>query len=187
MVELSSLLLPVLTAALFVFLVSFVAHMVLPYHRTDFGKIPSEDGVLDALRKFNIPEGDYVFPHAGSPEAMKNPDYAEKCKKGPIGFLTVMKPGAPTMGTSLVQWFLYCVLVGLFAAYVAGQALPPGAMYLSVFCIAGTTAFAGYGLALIQNSIWYKRKWSTTLKSVLDAVVYSLVTGGTFGWLWPGA
>jgi len=187
MVGITSLLLPILVSAVFVFLVSSVIHMVLKYHRTDFGKIPSEDGVLEALRKFNIPEGDYVFPHAGSPEAMKNPDYGEKCKKGPIGFLTVMKPGAPTMGTSLLQWFLYCVLASLFAAYVAGQALDPGAPYLSVFCIAGTTAFTGYGLALLQNSIWYKRKWSTTLKSVFDAMIYALVTAGTIGWLWPGA
>jgi len=47
-------------------------------------------------------------------------------------------------------------------------------------------AFAGYGLALLQNSIWYKTKWSATLASVGDALIYALVTAGTFGWLWPG-
>lgn len=40
-------------------------------------------------------------------------------------------------------------------------------------------------LALLQNSIWYKRKWSSTLKSMADGLVYALVTAGTFGWLWP--
>ena len=66
-----------------------------------------------------------------------------------------------------------------------GRALGPGASYLSVFRFAGATAFAGYGLALLQGSIWWGRKWSATVKSVFDALVYALVTAGTFGWLWP--
>jgi hypothetical protein len=44
----------------------------------------------------------------------------------------------------------------------------------------------GYGLGLLQNSIWYKRNWSATLKSVFDSLIYGLVTAGAFGWLWPG-
>lgn len=185
MIDIMSLSLPIFLSALFVFLVSFVIHMVLPYHRSDFGKIPSEDGVMDALRKFSIPEGDYVIPHAGSPEVMKSPEYVEKSKKGPVAFLTVMKSGSPSMGSSLAQWFVFCLVVGIFAAYIAGRALPAGSHYLSVFRFAGATAFVGYGLALMQNSIWYKRSWSSTLKSVFDALIYGLVTGGTFGWLWP--
>ena len=42
-----------------------------------------------------------------------------------------------------------------------------------------------YALALWQNSIWYRRAWSTTIKSTFDGLVYALVTAGTFGWLWP--
>ena len=60
MVGITSLLLPVFVSAVLVFLVSFVLHMVMKYHRTDFGKVPSEDGVMEALRKFNIPEGEAV-------------------------------------------------------------------------------------------------------------------------------
>ncbi|MBW2258413.1 MAG: hypothetical protein JRI25_27990 [Deltaproteobacteria bacterium] len=76
-------------------------------------------------------------------------------------------------------------LLGIFAAYVAGRALEPGAHYLAVFRFAGCMAFVGYALALWQNSIWYKRAWSTTLKSSFDGLVYALLTAGTFGWLWP--
>ncbi|MBK5099374.1 MAG: hypothetical protein JJE01_16455, partial [Gemmatimonadetes bacterium] len=90
------------------------------------------------------------------------------------------------MGGSLAMWFGYAIIVGIFSAYVAGRALAPGAHYLSVFRFAGVVAFAGYGLALLQNSIWYKWKWSATLASVGDALIYALVTAGTFGWLWPG-
>jgi len=89
------------------------------------------------------------------------------------------------MGPSLALWFLYCVVVGVFAAYVAGRALEPGAHYLKVFRFAGVTAFVGYSLALWQSTIWYKRAWTTTLKSNVDGLVYGLLTAGTFGWLWP--
>ena len=185
MVSVMSLWIPILLSAVLVFVVSSIIHMLLPYHRSDFGKVPAEDDVMDALRKFDIAPGEYVIPCPGSPEAMKSPEFIERMTKGPVAFMTVMPSGPPAMGMQLVLWFLYCIVVGIFAAYVAGRALAPGAEYLAVFRFAGTTAFAGYALALLQNSIWYKRAWSTTLKSTFDGLVYALLTAGAFGWLWP--
>lgn len=183
MVPVMSLWAPILLAAVLVFLASFVFHMVLPYHRSDFKKVPSEDEVMDALRRFSVPPGNYMFPHAGSPAGMKDPAFVAKKERGPIATLTIMKDAS--FGASLAQWFVYCLVVGVFAAYVTGRALGPGAEYLSVFRFAGTTAFVGYGLALWQHSIWYKIAWSTTIKSTFDSLVYALLTAGAFGWLWP--
>lgn len=185
MVSVASLWLPILLAAVFVFAVSSIIHMLLRYHRNDFAKIPAEDEVMSALRKFNVPPGEYVMPHAGSPEAMKSPEYIEKLANGPAAFMTFLPTGRPSMGKSLILWFLYSVVVGVFAAYIASRALEPGAHYLSVFRFTGCTAFVGYSLALWQNSIWYRRSWGTTLKSTFDGLVYALVTAGVFGWLWP--
>lgn len=185
MITIFSLWLPILLSAVFVFVVSSVIHMMLKYHQTDFRGLPKEDEVMNALRPFQIPPGEYVFPFAGSTEAMKKPEYAEKAKKGPVAFITVMENGIPGMGASLALWFLYCIIVSIFAAYVAGRALQPGDSYLAVFRFAGVTAFAGYALALMQNSIWYKRSWSTTAKSMFDGLIYASFTAGTFGWLWP--
>jgi hypothetical protein len=80
------------------------------------------------------------------------------------------------MGKSLALWFVYSLVVGGFAGYVAGRALPPGAEYLDVFRFAGTTAFIGYAVALWQNSIWYNRKWSTTLKNTFDGADSTTIT-----------
>jgi len=182
-----SLWLPILLSAVFVFIVSSIIHMVLKYHQNDFKKLPSEDEAMDALRKFDIPPGDYVVPYAGSAKAMGSEEYKKKRDKGPVAMITVVKSGEQSMGKDLVLWFLYSVVVGIFAAYVAGRALEPGAHYLSVFRFAGVTAFVGYALALLQNSIWFKRNWSATIKSMFDGLVYALVTAGTFGWLWPGS
>jgi hypothetical protein len=159
--------------------------MALRYHKNDFRKLPSEDEVMAALRRFNVPPGDYCVPRPESMADMKKPEFLEKYKNGPVVLMTFLKSGPPTMGPSLVQWFLFSVVVSIFAAYVAGRALQPGAPYLSVFRFAGTTAFAGYALALLPQSIWYKRNWGTTIKSVIDGLIYGMLTAGTFGWLWP--
>jgi len=185
MVPIISLWLPILFSAVIVFVASSIIHMVLPYHRSDYKKLPAEDNVMDALRKFQIPPGDYFFPRPGGPKAMKDPAFQEKMKKGPIGLMTVRPSGPPSMGRQFLLWFLYCVVVGVFAAYVAGRALPAGAPYRAVFRFAGVTAFAGYALALWLDTIWYWRSATTTLKSTFDGLVYALLTAGIFGWLWP--
>jgi hypothetical protein len=185
MVPVLSLWLPILVSAAIVFVASSIIHMVLPFHKSDYRKLPDEEGVMGALRTFGLPTGDYVFPCVQSPKEMKDPAFLEKRTKGPVGFMTIMEGGPVSMGPSLAQWFLYCLVVGVFAAYVAGRALGPGAHYLKVFRFAGVTAFVGYSLALWQNTIWYKRAWLTTLKSNVDGLVYGLLTAGTFGWLWP--
>jgi len=140
---------------------------------------------MAALRKFNIPPGDYLVPCGGTPDAMKSPDFIEKMNKGPMMMATVMPNGIPPMGPIFAMWFAYCAVISVFGGYVAGRALGPGAPYLDVFRFAGTVAFAGYGLALWQNSIWYRRSWATTMRSNIDGLVYGMLTGGTFGWLWP--
>jgi hypothetical protein len=186
MVGILALWLPILVAAVLVFVASSIIHMFLPYHRTDYRKVPDEDAVMEAMRSFHIPAGDYVIPCAGSPEVMKSEEFREKAKKGPFWFMTVLPDGDPfAMGSQLAQWFVYCVIVGILAAYITSRALSPGAEYLSVFRFAGCMAFVGYSLAHMQRSIWYKQAWSTTLKNMFDGLIYGLLTAGSFAWLWP--
>jgi hypothetical protein len=63
---------------------------------------------------------------------------------GPVGFLTVLPSGPPAMGKNLVQWFLYCVVISIFAAYLSGRTLPPGTAFLQVFRVVGFAALLGY-------------------------------------------
>jgi len=184
MLPVMSLWLPILLSAVLVFVASSVIHMFLGYHKNDYARLPDEDHFLDALRQPAVPPGDYAAPHAASMEAMKDPVYVEKTKRGPVVFATVLG-SMPSMGATLVQWFVFCVAVSVVAAYIAGRALAPGAEYLEVFRFAGTTAWVAYAAALWPMSIWYKRKWSTTLKSTFDGLIYGLLTAGVFGWLWP--
>jgi hypothetical protein len=185
MVPVTSLWLPILVSAALVFVASSVIHMLLGYHNADYGTVPAEDDVQSALRKFSLPPGDYMLPCAQSTKDMQSQTFLDKMNKGPVVVMTVMGNGPTSMGRNLALWFVYCVVVSLFAGYVAGVVLAPGTHYLMIFRIAGTVAFASYALGLWQQSIWYRRSWGTTIRSSVDGLIYALLTAGTFGWLWP--
>ena len=182
MTGLGALWLPVLLSAVFVFVASSIIHMVLPWHKSDYPKMPDEDRFSDAVRPLALAPGDYFVPRVDSMKDMKTPEFANKLNQGPVLVMTVMPNGQFTMGRTLGLWFLYCLVTGLFAAFVAGGALPAGASYPRVFHVVALCAFMGYTLALWQMSIWYRRAWSTTIKSSFDGLIYALLTAGTFGW-----
>jgi len=184
MVPVTALWLPILLSAVLVFVASSVIHMFTPWHKGDIRGVPGEDEAMGTLRRLNVAPGDYVMPYAGSMEAMRAPAYAAKLAAGPAVFMTVWQ-GTTSMGPQLAGWFLYSIVVSIFAGYIAGAALPMGASYLDVFRFAGTTAFVGYALALPQHSIWWRRNWGSTVRSMIDGLFYGCLTAGAFGWLWP--
>jgi hypothetical protein len=185
MVSLPSLWLPIVISAVVVFLASFVLHMVLTYHHSDFRKMPAEDDVMEALRRFNLPEGDYLVPKPDNMAALKSKAYQEKLTRGPVLVATVFRGGRQGMGLQLGQWFVFCLVVSVFAGYMATRSLDSGAPYLRVSQIASTTAFLGYVMARWSDVIWYRRSVATAVKSTIDGLIYGLLTGGVFGWLWP--
>jgi hypothetical protein len=177
--------LPLLVSSVIVYVASSIIHMALPWHKSDYPKIPNEEKVMDSLRPLAIPPGDYMVPRPASYKDMGKPEFMDKLKQGPVMMVTVLPNGATSMGKNLAMWFLYIIVVGFFAAYIAGRALHHGESYLNVFRLVGPTAFIGYSLALWQMSIWFRRGWSLTIKSTIDGLVYAGLTAGTFGWLWP--
>jgi hypothetical protein len=184
MTDLLALWLPILLSAVMVFVVSSIIHMASPWHKTDYPRAPKEDQIMDALRPLAIPKGDYFIPMPSSRKEMSSPEFAAKRKAGPVMMLRIMD-GSMSMTGNLINWFIYALVVGLFAGYVASRALPVGAPYPDVFRFVGVSAFLGYSAALWQMSIWYQRPWVTTIKSTVDGLIYALLTAGTFGWLWP--
>ncbi len=184
MVTLGMLWLPIVVSAVVVFFASFLMWMVLPHHRSDWGKLPGEDAVLDAMRAQKVSAGQYSFPYF-LPKDMKQPEVVEKLERGPAGMMIVMPLGVPNMGKSMVLSFVHDLVLSLFVGYLAAHALPAGSDYLAVFRIAGTAAVLAYAGSIATGAIWYGRSWSSIGKEIFDGVVYGLLTAGVFGWLWP--
>lgn len=187
MPSLIDLWLPILLSGVFVFMASSVLHMVLPFHRSDYAPLPNEEAVLQAIRDAGVQPGEYMFPHCDSPKEVTSPEFLAKCNQGPVGNVTFLPNGPFTMGRALLQWFVFTLVVSLFVGYIGSLALPIGVGYSAVFRVTATIAILGYAFSNVMNSIWKGVRWKTTAKFVFDGIVYALLTGGTFGWLWPDA
>ena len=178
--------LAILVGAVAVFLVSSVLHMALPIHKGDYQGLPQESDALEKLRALNLGPGSYSFPRPQSMKDMSSPEMIEKYKQGPVGMMTILPNGVPAVGTSLVLWFLYSVVINIFVAYVLyvasiGATTEPGAM--TVFRLTSTVAILAYALGHFHDSIWKGQSWSTTMKFVFHGVVYGLITAVAFTWL----
>jgi hypothetical protein len=182
-----SLWLPILVSAVLVFLASSVSHTLLPFHKADYGKLPGETEAMDLFRRLGVAPGDYLFPRPDTRKDLADPAFRERYKTGPVGVLTMMPNGGQPMARTFVLWFLYCIAVSAFAAFIVtrGATIAPGASGRAVFILVAAAAAGGYVLALWQSAIWYGKSWATTARSTIDGVVYGLLTGAAFTWLWP--
>ena len=118
MVSLADLWLPLLLSAVFVFIVSSIIHMALPYHKSDYRRLSEEDRVLESLRTAGVTPGPVYFFPFHTMKDMKTAEVQEKFKRGPVGLLQIRPSGAPQMGKFLGQWFVYCVLISLFVCWL---------------------------------------------------------------------
>jgi len=182
-----SLWLPVVLSAVAVWIVSAILHMVLKYHRADYKQLAGEDSVAPPLRQAAPAPGVYPIPYCANPSQMKDPAIQKKYADGPVALITVLRNGPPAMGKYLVQWFLFCLLVSFVTGYVARHTLVPGEDGLNVLRITGTLAFIAYGFGYLQDAIWHGMPWPNSLRGLIDALVYGVVTGLVFQYLWPGA
>lgn len=184
MVALSDLWMPILVSAVFVFIASSVIHMATPWHRSDYKKIDGEDKLREALSGLGLSPGEYNIPGFKDMKEMGSEELIQRFNEGPVGFLTMLPNGLPAFGKNLAAWFLYSVAVGFGVAYLASIAeLATG----DVFRFTGTGAILLYGLNCVVNSIWKNVPWCTTARFITDGVIYGLVTGGVFAWLWPAS
>src|SRR5205807_8989206 len=100
MVPLTALWLPILLSAIIVFVASSIMHMLLPYHRSDYQRLPDEDKLMVALRSAGLKRGLYIFPFCTHKE-MKSPAVVEKYKQGTVGLMTVLPDRQPLLPNSL--------------------------------------------------------------------------------------
>ena len=185
MTGITSLWLPILLSAVAVFVASSIIHMISPWHKGDYQKVPDEDALRAAVGPLAIPPGDYMVPRPVGREEMKSGEFMDKVRAGPNMIITVIPNGPWSMGRNLVLWFLYLVVVSVFGAYLTGRAMPQNPGNGAIVQFVSTTTFLAYCAALWQMSIWYRRSWSTTMKATVDALIYSFITAAIFCWLWP--
>jgi len=177
--------LAVLVAAIFVFVASSLIHMVFQWHQSDYGKLADEEAVRVAVRASASKPGQYMLPYCVGMKEMQSPEMQAKWKAGPVAFLHLRPNGMPNMGSTLGRWFLLNLLVAALIAQLLHSSLGIGADGHRVFHQAALTTFLAYGVGSLSAGIWKGQTWKSVAKDLLDALIYGIVSGLAFGWLWP--
>ncbi|MDF1808105.1 MAG: hypothetical protein P1U42_00260 [Phycisphaerales bacterium] len=190
MVPLTDLILAILIASVAVFFASSMMWMVLPHHRKDFKFLEEkESGYIDAIKNLDIKPGLYMYPgcdHSKSQSDERKNAIKERWDAGPWGVLTVY-PGKPNFGMNLLKTFLTFLVITIFVAYITGIGVAPGADYMHVFRIAGTTAILGHCMGGLCGSFFMGKPTRFIITDFIDGIVYALVTAGIIASMWPAA
>jgi hypothetical protein len=184
--QLLMLWMPILVAAVSVFVASSLIHMVFKWHNSDYQKLANEDAVLAAIRAGAPSPGQYVLPHCADMKDLRNEDMQKKFADGPVGFLTLKKPGPPAMGGALLKWFVLNLVVAAVAGAIAMHVYGVRAdANRAAAHMVGVLSFLTYAGGSIQAGIWMGKPWGSVAKDLLDGVIYAAVSGAAFWWLWP--
>ncbi|HEY5972545.1 MAG TPA: hypothetical protein VIT22_11420 [Pseudoxanthomonas sp.] len=177
--------LPILVAAVLVYIASALIHMVFKWHNNDYRKLANEEEVQAALRKSPVAPGLYTVPHCADMKAMRDEAVVKKFVDGPVVFVTVFKSGPPKMGGMLLRWFLFNLTVATATAAIALQIYGvPGNGHAAAHLI-GLITFLTYAGGSVSSGIWMGKPWISVLKDLLDALIYGIVSALAFWWLWP--
>ncbi len=179
--------LPILAGAVAVFIASAIIWTVAPHHKKEWRTHPNEAQVLAAIRGGGVTPGAYLIPHANDPNAMKDPAFQAKMAEGYVGTLFLRPPGMPNMGRLMGQQFVYFLIVTILLTFLACLVYGAGAASLTVAHFVAVTGFMTYGFAVVPESIWFGRPWKSCILTLVDALIYALVSAAVIGWLWPAA
>jgi hypothetical protein len=176
--------LPILLSAVAIFIASSLIHMVLKWHNADYRKLANEDEVGAALRNGSPTPGQYVLPYCLDHKEMGSEAMQKKFNEGPIGLITIRANGMPSMGKSLSQWFVYCLIIAAITGSIARSALGPTPVTGMIACVVGTTSFLAFTGGSVQMGIWMGKPWRSVLFDAFDGVIYATICALMFSWLW---
>ena len=181
-----SLWLPILLSAVVVFIISSLIHMVIKWHAADYGSMSNEDAVRAAINAGNLAPGPYVVPYCKEMKDMASEAMVKKYQEGPVMHVTILPKGTPNMGKYLGTWFLLCLLISTIAGVLAGRVFGLSHVYAATAAkLVFAVSFIGYGFGTIQESIWMGRPCKSSVKYLLDALLYALGSAAVFYYLWP--
>jgi hypothetical protein len=177
--------LPILLSAVFIFVASSFIHMLFKWHNSEYHKFDNEDELRAAFNKRGAPKpGIYFLPYANDPKQMQQEETLRKFTEGPVAKIIIRRTGMPSIGKSLLLWFLMSLLIAAIAGCAAFCAVGAGNAHRGAHVV-GIITLLAYGVGSVMQGIWWGAPWRSVLKDLLDAIIYAVVSTLTFAWLWP--
>jgi hypothetical protein len=181
--------LPILLSGVGVWIASAVCWMAIGHHKKDRDAIPGgrEQELMDAITKLGIGPGNYGFPDFCQHDDLPRKERMEKMKalydRRPYGTLRVW--GEMNMGVNMFVTFLFYLVTSAVIAYLAWAVLPTGTPFAKVMQVVGTAGVLAYCFASFPGDVWFQTKRRAMVMNLIDGVIFGLMTGAIFAWLWP--
>ncbi|MFO0826865.1 MAG: hypothetical protein U0572_01850 [Phycisphaerales bacterium] len=197
---LTHLWLPILVSGVGVWFASAIAWMAIGHHKKDRDPIANEQEFMDVITRMNIRPGNYGFPDFCQHDHLPRAERMEALKilydKHPQGTLRVWAPA--NMGVNMLLTFLFYLVTSTVIAYLGWAALPHGdaasvgaggidgaSRFWKVFQVLGTAGILAYCFATFPHDLWFQKKRRAMAMDWIDGIVFGLLTGAIFAWLWP--
>lgn len=181
--------LPILVSGVGMWVLSFMGWMIIGHHKKDRDGLPAgtEQAFMDTITRLNIRPGNYGFPDFNQHDHLPRKERMERLKAlydtHPQGLLRVWAP--TNMGLNMALTFAFYLLTSTVIAYLGWAALPKGAAFAKVMQVLGTAGVLAYCFASFPNDLWFQKKRRAIATEWIDGIVFGLVTGAIFAWLWP--
>jgi hypothetical protein len=207
---LTHLWLPILLSGVGVWIASAIAWMAIGHHKKDRDALPGgekgEQEMMDTVTRMGIKPGNYGFPDFCQHDKLPRKERMEALKvlydKHPQGLLRVWAP--VNMGVNMALTFLFYLVTSAVIGYlawaalgasvgglksVAGEVVANGAAedhaFWRVFQVTGTAGILAYCFASFPGDLWFQKKKRAMVMDWGDGVVFGVITGLIFAWLWP--
>ncbi len=195
---LTHLWLPIIVSGVVVWIASALAWMAIGHHKKDRDGLPNEREFMATITRLNILPGNYAFPDFCQHDHLPREERMKAMKAlfdtRPMGLLRVW--AEPNMGANMLITFVFYLITSTVIAYLGWAALPhsatsaaitPGgtSLFWKVFQVIGTAGILAYCFASFPNDLWFQTKRRAIVMNWIDGIVFGLITGLVFAWLWP--
>lgn len=183
---LTHLWIPILVSAAAVWFASALAWMAVGHHKNDNLALPNEKEFIETVKGWGLPPGEYMFPDFRRCQGMSKQEKQalyETMQKSPMGMLRVWGP--MNMGGNMLWTFVVFLVVSVLVGYLGWAALPRGASFGQVFQVLGTAGVLAHCFGGLPGDIWFQRSKRGMVTCFIDGIVFGLITGAVFAWLWP--
>ncbi|HLX12693.1 MAG TPA: hypothetical protein VKS81_07765 [Bacteroidota bacterium] len=169
-----------IVGGIILFLWSFLAWVILPFHTASMHWIPNEDAVISTLQPLLTQKGLYVFPHQPYMKAdeASMQAWTAKVKRGPTGMIFYDPSGSdPMMPKQMMMGIFLDFLTAFLAAWMLATSVIATAPYASrvmYFVMIGVLISVSVHL-INWNWMGFPTDW--TLSLIVDTI---------FGWTLAG-
>lgn len=175
--------LPILLAGLATHVWSTLAWTVLPHHKPEIkGLGDKEDELLSWVEGADLEPGKYLFPFTADTKEASSEEFKQKQLRCRGHLVLWEKP--VSMPVAILKTLCFFLIAAYMIGFVVSLSMHFYTDQMSVFRFVFALGVLTHCFAKFPHLFWFPEKY---VMSLLDGIIYALITAAIFALLWPVA